>query len=223
MFINYLHSRLKSTDPHFIELVSALKEEGIDIDRELVIENKLEKRHEVSRRKAIYLTRLEWEIGLEDARYFDSEGNEISQEELSYLKGPVFKEQLQYDLLIRINDEEELRSIIKKLRKTTAKFKLNKKGSLGKKPYKQNLNQISNAWEIPLLLCTTKGKKPKNLDDFLKVYEFIVPEQVGGTNLFLSTLCRKKKKTLEQELKGIDSNVNIRYALRAFIEQYIDI
>jgi len=90
---------------------------------------------------------------------------------------------------------------------------------------KYNGNAISEAWDIPLLLCTcAKNQKPKDLIDFLRVNQFNIDEKLGNVPIILSTLVGTKTKELQEFLHKHSYNNRFikKYALRIFVEEYID-
>lgn len=225
--INYLHSNLRPTDAHFIELCNKLKNEGgIILEERMHVNNKLVNRAEKSNRYATYVNKPEWEDH-SNMRYFDFNGNEIPPDKAKDLERVLIGESIQYDLLLCVKNEEELRKLINLLKKYTSKFRLDKKGRIVIKNgiFVPNEESISGAWEIPFVVCTApKDKKPKNFIDLLAISQFDIQERLGAYDVSLNTIVRANTEELERRLheKGIIFRRSKRYLLRVAVEQYIE-
>ena len=226
LFLNYLHSDLKPDDEHFKEILSRLKKDGfLDLEGRILINHQLVDRGKVRERETVYLMHPEWE-NAENTKYFTLRGSPLSLEEAHYFEGDLVGESLQYDLLIKIKNTDELRTIINLFKKYASKNKLDRKGRKIIKDGEIVLNEtaVYRAWEIPLLTCKAScSRKPKNLPDFLSVFHFSIGEDLGGTPIILSTLVKDKRKELIKELgKKKQFSIDKVYSLRLFVEDYID-
>lgn len=223
IFLNYLHSDLRPRDKHYQELCKRLKEEDFSLEDRILINDELVDRETLIGRNADYLTRPGWS-NPPNIRYFDTEGNEISAEKAKKSKRRmIIGESFQYDMLIRVKDEPELRKAIDLFKKYASQYKLNKRGEIIQMDGEdvENEDQIYRSWEIPLLLCTTKNdRKPKDLYDFLTVKQFNINEQLNKISIMLSTLVKSKREELEKILKrrGIEPQINKKYVLRVFVD-----
>jgi hypothetical protein len=219
-FLNYLHSDLRKEDKHYQELGDMLVKQGIAEER-INIYDQLIDRQEVAERNADYVTLPDWQdpAGM---RYFDFDGNEIPPEIAKRLERELIGEGMQLELLIRLKDEEELRKATCMFRRYASEFKLDR---YGRKIGTNNPESIAGAWEVPLVVCTTStNKKPRFLVDFLRVNEFSFYEKLGGEDVFVSTLVRRKTRELRNALKklGVDIDSRKKYVMRLFVEKYID-
>jgi len=226
IFLNYLHSDLNSNDKHYKEITNILEKEGLT-NNILNISHELVDSKEIKERNAIYLTRPEWEDSPR-MRYFLFDGTEISIKQAEELGIDVIGEVMQYDMVLKLKNETELRRITNLLKKYVAKFKIDEFGRKIKDANGNpsiNNNAISNAWDIPLIICTTRdNKKPSLLKDFLKVNQFNIKYYLKDIPIIISTLVRKKHKNLKNFLLSDELKFNIKkkYALRTFVEDYID-
>ena len=221
LFLNYLHSDLKPEDKHFQELSRILKLEGF-LEERIIINNKLVDREEIIEREADYITRPHWKDP-KDMRYFDERGIELSRDEAKNLGKDIIGESFQYDLLLRVSNEKELRRLVDLFKNYVSKDKLDKHG---RKIIGKNQSAIFGAQDIPLLVCTTKNnKKPPYLVDFLKVNQFDIPEKLGNISITLSTLVGSKSKELQKFLdkQGYKIRSTKKYAFRIFVEYYLDV
>ena len=167
LFLNYLHSDLKPEDEHFKELSGILREESL-LEERVRVSNKIVDNRQIIERHADYLTQAEWEDPT-SMRYFTFDGRELRLDEAKQLGIDVIGESLQYDLLIGVKNERELRKLINLFKKYTSKYKLNRRGSKVKNNGSAIINRsaISGSWDIPLLICTANyGIKPVTLQDF---------------------------------------------------------
>ena len=225
LFLNYLHSNLKPGDAHFRELSEKLMDKGF-IEERIVVDSEVIDKERIIAREADYLTRADWEDP-PNMRYFDFSGREIPAEKAKSSKKELIGETLQYDWLIKLNNEEELRQVIDIFKAYAGKFQLDNYGRkimIDSDP-QHNRKAVSEAWEIPLLVCTsTDNKKPSILIDFLRVNQFNISERLGEVPITLSTLVRAKSKELKNFLQEQSHNINLikKYALRVFVENYID-
>ena len=126
LFLNYLHSDLRLEDRHFQELSEILRVEGF-LEEKMIINDELVDRKDTIERETDYITRPNWEDPI-NMRYFDFNGEELSQEEAKALKKNIVGESLQYDSLFRVKDESELRKLINLFKKYTSKHLLDKRG-----------------------------------------------------------------------------------------------
>lgn len=225
LFLNYFHSDLRPEDKHFQELSEILQGKGF-LEKIVIVNSELVNGKEISERLADYITEPDWQDPF-NMRYFDYEGNEISTSVAKGLGEETIGESLQYDMLIRVKNEQELRRLVDLFKKYVSKHKLSKSARiiLENLDPVENKYAISKAHKVPLLVCTSKkNKKPKNLDDFLSVKQFIIPETLGDNSVILSTLVRKNAKELKSALnKGkIIPQIGKKYVLRLFVEEYID-
>ena len=170
----------------------------------------------------------EW-VDAEDKRkrYFTLTGEKLCAEDAKQ-KRRVIEESLQYDMLIRISDEKELRRIVDFFKTYASLCILNDEGRHTQRDGKQDINPlaITDADEVPLLICTSRNnKKPKRLTDFVAVNLLSVAEQLGGNQVVLSTLVGKKLKVLNKILKerGLNPRVDRKYTLKVFIEDYLEV
>lgn len=226
LFLNYLHSELRPEDRHFKELSEILRTKGF-LEERIIINDGLVDREETLEREADYITRASWDDPL-DMRYFDFYGKELTREEAKVLRGDVVGESLQYDLLLRVKDEPELRKVVDLFKEYASMHILDKNGRkiIKNNDYVENENAIYNAWDTPLLICTNKSnKKPRNLYDFLAVNQFNILEQFGNNSIILSTLLRTKSKKFHKILEERKDKFQFdkKYAPRVFVEDYIDI
>jgi len=227
LFLDYLHPNLRPEDRHFIELSERLKSEaGIDLESRITINSKLVDRTGLAARNADYITRPHWKNPA-DMRFFDFDGRELSTEEISKMrKASLIGESLQYDLLIKIKDKQELRKIIDILKVYASQFQLDRRGRklVKEGDYVETTDPIAGASDIPLLVCTSRNKKPENLQDFLAICQFNITEYLGDKLVILSTLVRSKAKDIRKILVSRNAIVSAdkKYALRVFVEDYID-
>ncbi len=226
LFLNYLHSDLRLEDRHFKELSEILRTKGF-LEERIIINDGLVDREETLEREANYITRASWEDPL-NMRYFDFDGKELTREEAKALRRNIIGESFQYDLLLRIKDEPELRKVVDLFKEYASMHILDKNGRkiINNNNYVENENAIYNAWDTPLLICTSKSnKKPENLYDFLIVNQFNILEQLGNISIILSTLVRTKSKEFHKILEERKDKFQFdkKYAPRVFIEDYIDI
>lgn len=222
--LHYMHSDLTPTDAHFHELfrlIDAKKSTGDCLETKVM-------HHKIYERSATYITETSWDNAL-TMRYFTFDGEEILPGYLACRQGYVVGEVLQYDLALAIDDVSELRFFINLFKKRASHFKLNYLGrfSLYSGKNSINLSAIPNSWQIPLLWFSVKNPsaKPKNLRDFLLVYEHSCDVQFGSSSLLLSTLLPRHhtdfvKFTKDQRVCFSSAK---RYALRAFVEEYLDL
>lgn len=224
--VDYSHSDLGPNDRHFRELSNLLRGEGVPLEEKLLVNNQLINRSDILVREADYLTKREWEPTAK-TRYFTPNGREIEASEITSFDGPMIKERLEYDLLVRANDEFHLRRLVNLFKKYASRYKLDRLGrklKIGNIEVK-NKDSLDGAFDIPLLTCTNiSGQKPKTLRDFVKIYQFNVQENIGNSEVILSTFVRVKAGELRKVLKslGVRNSSNCRYALRVFVEDYID-
>ena len=225
LFLHYLHSDLKPTDEHFRLLSRKLRQRGL-LEEKVIINTGVIGKEKVTEREADYVTKAYWEDS-PHMRYFDFDGNEIPVEKAKSLDEDVIGEVLQYDWLIKADNETELRALIDCFKKYASKFVLDRKGRkvIEEGRDKENKYAVPQSWEVPLLVCATTGKrKPGMLDDFLRVNQFNIPERLGNTPIVVSTLVRGKSKEFQEYLvnEGLAIQPEKRYALRVFVEDYID-
>jgi len=215
LFLNYLHSDLKDNDKHIIELSSKLRMK-VNLEERIVINNKVVDRKEILERNADYLTDPNWDDP-PNTRYFALDAIEISKENTN--NDEIIAESLQYDLLLRVANQSELRTIIDIFKKYASKFRLNEKGSLIRV---KNNEAITNSWEVPLLICTSNSnKKPSVLYDFLTVKQFEIVESIAGRPITLGILVRNKAVDLQAFLNdsGCGFRISKKYVLRVFAEE----
>lgn len=224
-FLNYLHSDLKPDDAHFKELSEKLKEAGF-LEERTIIGAKAINKDGIIPREAHYHTKPDWK-NPENMRYFDFGCNEISLEEARSSERELVGEALQYDWLIKFNSEMELRRVIDIFKQYASKFSLDKQGRKiiknGKPTY--NHEAISEAWDIPLLVCTNiDNQKPRTLTDFLRVNQFNIMMDFEDTSIVLSTLVRNQTKEFQRFLHkhSYDLKPEKKYVIRVFVEEYID-
>lgn len=225
LFLNYFHSDLKPEDSHFKELSEKLRESGF-LEQRVVIDTRAINQEIIMPRNADYITKSDWKDPL-NMRYFDFNGNEIQPEVARSSEISLIGETFQYDWLIKIKDEKELRRVIDLFKLYASKFSLDKQGRKivenGKPKY--NNSAISESWDTPLLVCTVSDKKkPKPLVDFLGINQFNVVETLDDVSVVLSTLVRSKTKELKRFLQRCSyvSKPIKKYAIRVFVEEYID-
>jgi|SRR3989344_131109 len=225
-FLNYLHSNLKQGDNHLEELVEILKVGNLDIQSRMTIKERIIDRSQIGFRNAVYIVKPEWE-NPQNMNYFDPEGNPIQLDQGLKMR-TLIGESVQYDLLLRIKDLKELRRTIDLFKKYTSELKLDKKGSIVKirgRISVPNHDAITNSWLVPLLFCSSSDdKKPKSSPDLLNIFDVRINEPIGNKTGVVSSLVKKRIKALLSTLdsKGIDYNVKNRYALRVFVEEYLD-
>jgi len=223
LFLNYLHSDLKAEDLHFKELFEKLIDSSL-IAESIVVNDKLVESKEIVEREADYLTKVEWENPL-DIKYFTYNAIELERDKAKDLD-EVIGESLQYDLVFQVEDFKDLRLLIDIFKKYTSKYKLDNMGrkiSKGK-IFLPNEEAITNAWDIPLLTYTNKGIKPVDFDDFLRVSQYNIKETIGNKSVIVNTLVRRNAQKLEKILEKmrIEKEQKEKYALRVFVEDYID-
>lgn len=228
--LNYLHAYLKQNDRHFRKLLKVLRNEGVlNLEGIITVNNKVVDKLKVIEREASYLTSPEWKNPL-STRYFRMDGAELSTKEAMELvkKQELIKiigEDFQYDLLIKVEDEMEMRKIIDIFKKYASKHRL---GIDGRRILREdrrhikNKNAISGSWTIPLLICTSETGL--NLQDFSKVNEFNIYDQLNNTQILLSTLVASKTDKFIEILDkdNINYKTNEKMALRVFVEEYIN-
>jgi hypothetical protein len=178
---------------------------------------------------ASYLTQANWKNS-PFMKYFNFDGTEITYEKaLSIRKEGFIGEVLQYTLCIPATDEKELRYILDFFKEFTSHFLLD---SYGRKKIsvsgheQRNPSAIPSSWDLPLLVCSTKtNKKPKSLRDFLAVHSFTVHLVFGRGHLCLQLLIRKKSEEFGVFLRKnfFSYTSDKKYALRAFVEDYLDV
>ena len=226
LFLNYLHSDLSPSHQHFQELTKILEQEGLtsnilNIGHELVDSSEIKERH------AIYLTKPEWEDAPK-MRYFLFDGTEVSQKEAEELGVDLVGEVLQYDMLLKVKNETELRRITDLFKKYVASYRIDDFGRKIKDKDgvpTENTAAIHKSWDIPLLICTSSSnKKPRTLKDFLEINQFDISHRFGNNSVVISTIVRNKSRNLEQFLvtEGLDYEKNKKYVLRIFVEDYIN-
>ena len=225
-FLNYLHSDLKKGDKHLEELIEILKADNLDPKSRMTIKERVIDRSQIASRNAVYIVEPEWE-NPQNMNYFDFTGNPIPlaqglQTEL------LIGESVQYDLLLRIEDLKELRRAIDLFKKYTSKLKLDKKGNIikvRKRISVSNADAITNSWLVPLLFCSSSdNKKPKSSPDLLNIFDVRINEPIGNKTGVVSSLVKKRIKALLSTLDSMEIEYDIqnRYALRIFVEEYLD-
>lgn len=225
LFLNYLHSDLRPDDRHFQELSDILRSEGLLECIVSVSDEVVDSRNPLPR-KANYTTESDWEDP-SDTSYFDLQGNKIPPNLAKAMRIPLVAEGVQYDLLLHARDQKELRRLVTFFKKYTSKTALDrygKKRASSVDGFEENPQKIANAWDVPLLVCTSLDvSKPKVLRDFLRVSQINVQESLGGSVVVLTTLVRRNEDLLVSRLKGIEVNPQVRrkYVLRGFVD-YIE-
>jgi len=216
--LSYLHANLKPNDRHLRELSDILSRE-CSLEKIVFTNGRVINRSEILQREADYLTVPNWDDP-QDMRYFTLEGDELSRDDAKKLE-VVIGESLQYNLLIRLSNEIDLRNIVNVFKKYAPKYNLDRKGNSTKF---KNKDAIFDAWYVPMLFFSTKVKKPKDFIDFLTVKQFNIAEIIGEKPVNFSTLVRKKAKYLKENLQTLDIpfKVNKRYVLRLAVSNYID-
>ncbi|MBI2109674.1 hypothetical protein HYT58_00685 [Candidatus Woesearchaeota archaeon] len=221
----YSHSDLKPDDQHFQELKDLFRRAGIPLDKRILINSRLVGRSSVCEREATYLTNPDWKTS-DRYKYFARNGRELRPEETKIREDPVIKEGLEYDIFLKVTSETELRKLIDLFKTRASKFKLDRYGKIiiEEDPLSNDL-AIFGAWEIPLLTyLSSNNKKPRNLRDFMGVNQIEVSDKLGASEVNLSTLVKSKTTELKRKLdrRGIKFNICKRYALRTFVDDYID-
>lgn len=221
--MNYLHSDLRREDRHFRELSKILRRADL-LEERVLINSELIDRGQVVARQADYKIEPDWD-NPSDMRYFDLDGNPV----LPSIAGGLLLigECLQHDLLLRINTESELRRAVDIFKKYASWFKLDKYGRriTRKDKLPENKDAVYGASEIPLLICTSSdNRKPKNLRDFIAVNQFDMPEMLGNNRVTVSTITKTKTADLKRTLAvdGIKAEQHKKYALRVFVDDYLD-
>lgn len=223
LFLNYLHSELYHNSVHILELFKILNNEGFT-EQKPIVNNGLMNRHKILERKADYIVEDDWKK--EKMRYFDTFGRELSENELSEEGLKVIGEGLQYDLLLRITNEKELRKIVDLFKRYTSKDMLDE---FGRKIFYKNIpvknkDAIIGAWDIPLLVCTNKlDKKPKKLQDFLAINQFEIQENLNKIPITISTFVKGRTNELETRLESMEikAKKSKKYTLSVFVEGYL--
>ncbi|MEK6904161.1 MAG: hypothetical protein AABW87_01060, partial [Nanoarchaeota archaeon] len=226
--LHYLHAYLRMGDKHFRELFERLAREAqINLEGRIFINNNLIDRANTIPREADYITDPGWKDP-PGTRYFDFDGNEIPSERAKRLKNKLLiGEGLQYDLMIKAIDELELRRLVDVFKKYASEDQLDMNGRKirDEEGYKENELAISEAWDAPLLFYTNNTPKDMTtFPDFVPVTQFIIPEQLNGKPVIVSTLVAKKTKEFHRTLKRnkIRPKTDRRHVLRAFVEDYLD-
>ncbi len=217
--LSYLHADLKPTDKHFQELSAVIKNE-FPTGYKILTQNRIVDKSDIVERNADYLTTQSW-TDPQNMRYFALDGEELTRDEAKKLE-IVVRESFQYDLLINVQEENDLRRLVNTFKKYTSRFSLDQRG-LRKKL--ENKYAVVNAWDIPMLFFSTPGnKKPENFSDFLTVTLFNMPETIGNQPITLSTLVRRRAKELNKLLKQMNLPFSLekRYVLRLAVSSYID-
>ena len=186
---------------------------------------------QVRDRYAAYVQDPRWKAG-RNIRCFKFDGTEISLGEAVCTKREFVVEQRQYELRLKADDEVALRRIIDVFKRFTSKVKLgfhggflrDKEGkvventdNVGKKNY------IYNSWNVPLMTLAAK-KKPSNLRDFLLIYNFSIPLSDTQGRVFVRSLVRGRADDFKQFLteQCLTYSTEKRYALRVFIDEYVE-
>jgi len=226
LFLNYLHSDLKLSDRHFKELSLKIKKRtDVNLEERVTINNKLIDRTEKIDREADYLTTTSWEDP-PNMRYFDLNGTELPREEAKG-EDQVIGESYQYDLLIRVKDESELRALVDSFKIFASKYMLDRKGRkiMVNKRMVLNNSAVFSSYDIPLLVCTcTNNRKPSKLEDFILINQIDIKEHLGEMPIMWSTLLKTKTKYLCGLFNERNQEVTVkkRYALRVFVEDYLE-
>jgi hypothetical protein len=223
-FLNYLHSGLKPGNRHLEELVAKLKEElNLDLKAKTTIKDRIIGRSRFLSRDSTYALEPDWE-NPSNMRFFTYEGKEITLEEAKVLGGPLIGESLQYDLLIKISDVRELRSLLNLFKLYTSKIKLDERGNkiLDNGVEVQNNEAITDAWAVPLITCTSL--LPINFEDLVLANEFNVDEVIRGNKVRVSTLSRVGNNNLISKLINGKKTFRVdeKQTLRVFMEGYTD-
>ena len=225
-FIHYLHSDLTGRHKHYRELADILEERGF-LKKAIRINDKLIDTHEVIDRQADYIAMASWK-NPQKMRYFTPDCREITKKEAKKRR-EVIGEGEQYDLIIAVNNDNELKDLRRIFKKNASKFIIDRFGRVvedkNQEPRK-NKNPVYNAWEVPLLVCTSNNDiKPRYLTDFLKVRQFNITYSTDpGVSVIISSLVRNNAGKFRQFLteKNFDFAESKKYALRVFVEDYID-
>ncbi|MDD5331562.1 MAG: hypothetical protein PHE43_01930 [Candidatus Nanoarchaeia archaeon] len=228
LFLNYLHSDLKSTDKHYRELIKNFSENGFFLEEKVRVQDKLLNKIGTLERQAYYKTNLdEWD-NPEGMIFYDVDGEMISSERVLSYTGILIGESLQSDLLIKLGGMKELKKLVSLFKKYASIYKLDRNGRKLKGfdgDYIENVDAVTNSWDVPLLTITSKRNEYLNLRDFVPVFQFDVEESLGETSIILSTLVgtnnQKVRKFLNSEKKCFETTK--KYASRVFMEDYIDV
>lgn len=129
--------------------------------------------------------------------------------------------------MIKVKNERELRRLIGLFKKYASSDLLDKFGRkiLSDEGPIYNSNAIFGAWSVPLLVCSTQhNKKPRNLRDFLAVKQFSIGDLLRDKPVVIKALVRNKDKKLRDVLSkiGIIPQIDKRYILRVFVDDYLD-
>ncbi len=224
-FLSYLHSDLTNRHKHFKELTKLLEKEGF-LKPILIINDALVNLNLSVERYATYVTIPHWKDP-KKTRYFTFNGKELGYKEAKKLNIELIGENKQYDMHIKIENDEQFRELVNIFKKHVSKYQLDYYGRIKVDQFDdpiENKNAIYNSWEIPLITIT-KEKKPNKSQDFLTINKFDTNYQLNSLDrVIINSLVRAKTKRFKEVLtrKGLDYDVSKRFALRTFIERYVD-
>lgn len=208
--VTYFHSGLNKYSRHFVELVDKLKDQcDPNVDEKLS--------NLVISRVAAYKSG-DWRSNPTNLTLFDTYGNRLDSDMLDRYEGIIIAEGLQFELNLEVENQKELKQLLRLLKLVVNSYNLDKYGRIRKDGNVPQVNPISihDAWDIPLVTVYGAFK----YDGFLTCREFIL----DGKNSQASILVRKKRRKLEDELcnKSISYLQNRRAANRLFVEEYLD-
>jgi len=81
-----------------------------------------------------------------------------------------------------------------------------------------NPNVVSEAFDVPLVICTSR-KKPKRLLDFVAVQQFSISEELKDARIILSTIVGRKSNAFKAALQRRNAtiaSIDKKYVLRVF-------
>ena len=192
--IEYLHSNLgKYADgrdqEHKEELIGKIK----TLCLTHLIESTTDK---IIKRTTLYDLQPEWINN--NLKLYDANGNTLSQDQAMIYDGTIIGEEKQHSLFIEINKREDLSTILSIFKQFTNKYKLDSSGQISKINGKKavNLEAITDAWEIPVILITPNRKTK------IETYMTINKISIDKRNSELSTLVKSTKRKLITELNN---------------------
>ncbi|MEK6936701.1 MAG: hypothetical protein AABW58_01370 [Nanoarchaeota archaeon] len=190
--VNYLHANLGRKpdgrdEDHKAELTDKIKISGL---AHLV--RRVHK--DVIERIAMYRLKTDWLN--EDLRLYDEHGNPLNHQDALLYGGVIIGEGKQYDLAIEVANGRDLKELLNLFGKITNKYKIDNSGNLieieGKKL--ENQEAISDAWEVPIILVSTKRRT--DLDGFDRIKKIIIKKNQSE----ISTLIDKKEPLIKDKL-----------------------
>lgn len=221
--LEYFHSDLTPRHKHFRELKRILINQGFLQPATTIEARKL---YGFLDRKAVYLTLQRWRKAKRGRRFsfFTVDGEEISYKEAQKMDVRLISEAREYNLVLTAKKEDELKDLLDLFKNSCFRFKIDGYGSIcrdEKDKEIENKKAIYGSDDIPLI--TTKTRL-RNRKDLVQIIQFDIPFSVKEKKLIVSSLVPKENVSkLKRYLlkRNLDSIASTRYAIRAFVADYL--